>query len=88
MDDKRELLYDECIAAEDKDGGDETSVPDRAHKKLVSLMSCDNERVALAAAKEIMSIYEKKREESEENVSLDVTIKIIENEAEQKDESE
>ena len=50
---------------------------DRAYDKLVQLMSCENERVALAAAKEIMSIYEKEDTAADGDISLEVTIKVI-----------
>lgn len=57
--------------------GTEPKISDRAYDKLVQLMSCDNERVALAAAKEIMSIYEKEDAAADGDISLEVTIKVI-----------
>lgn len=55
----------------------EAKISDKAYDKLVQLMSCENERVALAAAKEIMSIYEKEDAAADGNVSLEVTIKVV-----------
>lgn len=55
----------------------EPKISDKAYDKLVQLMSCENERVALAAAKEIMSIYEKEDAAADGNVSLEVTIKVV-----------
>ena len=57
--------------------GTEPKISDKAYDKLVQLMSCDNERVALAAAKEIMSIYEKEDAAADGDISLEVTIKVI-----------
>lgn len=50
--------------------------------KMRELLTCDNERVALSAAKELISIAgaeaEQRAKESENNVHLEVSIRIVE----------
>lgn len=53
------------------------SPTEKAYGKMVQLMSCENERVALAAAKEVLSACEKKEADSDGTVELEVTIKVI-----------
>ena len=47
-----------------------------ARQKMTELLSCGNERVELAAAKEIVSLFDKKTEDTGD-VRLEVTIKIV-----------
>lgn len=49
---------------------------DEAKHKMMELLSCGNERVELAAAKEIVSMFDKKSDSSDD-ISLEVTIKIV-----------
>lgn len=53
-----------------------TNLSDEAKQKMTELLSCGNERVELAAAKEIVSLFDKKTEDSGD-VRLEVTIKIV-----------
>ncbi|MBQ4145195.1 MAG: hypothetical protein IJD36_01085 [Clostridia bacterium] len=48
-----------------------------ARAKLETLMNCENERVALSAAKEILSMEDEALEEVSSDISLEVTIKVI-----------
>lgn len=49
-----------------------------ARKKLEELLTCGNERVELAAAKELISVWEKDdSKEDDKEISLEVTIKIV-----------
>lgn len=50
-----------------------------ARKKLEELLTCGNERVELAAAKELISIWEKDDGDKDDDreISLEVTIKIV-----------
>lgn len=49
-----------------------------ARKKLEELLTCGNERVELAAAKELISVWEKDdSKEDDREISLEVTIKIV-----------
>ena len=73
MTEEKELINDNRKESEER----EPKISDRAYDKLVQLMSCENERVALAAAKEIMSIYEKEDTAADGDISLEVTIKVI-----------
>lgn len=73
MTEEKELINDNRNESEEP----EPKISDRAYDKLVQLMSCENERVALAAAKEIMSIYEKEDTAADGDISLEVTIKVI-----------
>lgn len=73
MTEEKELMNDNRNESEEL----EPKISDRAYDKLVQLMSCENERVALAAAKEIMSIYEKEDTAADGDISLEVTIKVI-----------
>ncbi len=58
--------------------GDNIShLSDEARQKMIELLSCGNERVELAAAKEIVSLFDKRTDDSSD-VKLDVTIKIVE----------
>lgn len=54
-----------------------TSSREIARAKLETLMNCENERVALSAAKEILSMEDEEREENPSDISLEVTIKVI-----------
>lgn len=49
-----------------------------ARQKLFELLNCGNERVELAAAKELISLLSKDAENDENNIQLEVTIKIAE----------
>lgn len=49
---------------------------DEARQKMIELLSCGNERVELAAAKEIFSLFDKKSDDSGDT-KLEVTIKIV-----------
>lgn len=53
-----------------------TNLSAEARQKMTELLSCGNERVELAAAKEIVSLFNKKTEDSGD-VKLEVTIKIV-----------
>lgn len=56
---------------------DETkNLSKEARQKMTELLSCGNERVELAAAKEIVSLFDKKTEDTGD-VRLEVTIKIV-----------
>ena len=48
-----------------------------AQEKMEQLLNCGNERVELAAAKEIMSAISKNSEDSKADIHLEVTIKVI-----------
>ncbi len=48
-----------------------------AHKKINELLNCGNERVELAAAKELLSAYSKESDSDNSDIHLEVTIKII-----------
>ena len=50
---------------------------DEAWEKLSGLLTCGNERVELAAAKELISILDKDTQDSDKDVNLEVTIKIV-----------
>ena len=52
---------------------------DDAYKKLADLLTCGDDRIELAAAKELMSIYAKSEDNTDKDVKIEVTIKIIEN---------
>ena len=54
-----------------------TPLSDEARQKMIELLSCGNERVELAAAKEIVSLFDKKTENNND-IKLEVTIKIVE----------
>ena len=54
----------------------EINLSKEAKQKMTELLSCGNERVELAAAKEIVSLFDKKAEDSGD-VKLEVTIKIV-----------
>ena len=53
-----------------------TNLSAEARQKMTELLSCGNERVELAAAKEIVSLFDKQTEDSGD-VKLEVTIKIV-----------
>ena len=53
-----------------------TNLSAEARQKMTELLSCGHERVELAAAKEIVSLFDKKTEDSGD-VKLEVTIKIV-----------
>ncbi len=48
-----------------------------ARQKMSELLACGNERVELAAAKEIIAEYNKSNEAEDKNIHLTVTIKVI-----------
>lgn len=48
-----------------------------ARDKMEELLNCGNERVELAAAKEIMSAVSKTAEEDRSDIHLEVTIKVV-----------
>lgn len=48
-----------------------------AHKKINELLNCGNERVELAAAKELLSAYSKESDSDNSDIHLEVTIKVI-----------
>ena len=48
-----------------------------AQKKINELLNCGNERVELAAAKEMLSALSKESDSDNSDIHLDVTIKII-----------
>ena len=48
-----------------------------AHKKINELLNCGNERVELAAAKELLSAYSKETDSDNSDIHLEVTIKVI-----------
>lgn len=48
-----------------------------ARQKMSELLVCGNERVELAAAKEIIAEYNKSNEAEDKNIHLTVTIKVI-----------
>ena len=47
-----------------------------ARQKMTELLSCGNERVELAAAKELVSLFSKK-DDNDGDIKLEVTIKIV-----------
>ena len=49
---------------------------DEARQKMTELLSCGNERVELAAAKELVSLLSKK-DDNAGDIKLEVTIKIV-----------
>lgn len=55
----------------------ETKVSKEAQQKLTELLCCGNERVELAAAKELVSMFSKTTEDMGE-ISLEVNITIKE----------
>lgn len=55
----------------------EARISEEAQNKLTELLCCGNERVELAAAKELMAMYGKGAE-TDNQISLDVTITIRE----------
>ena len=55
----------------------EARVSEEAQQKLTELLCCGNERVELAAAKELVSMFSKTAEEDRE-ISLEVNITIRE----------
>lgn len=50
---------------------------EEARRKMSELLRCGNERVELAAAKEIISAYSKEAEAESDDVRLEVVIKIV-----------
>lgn len=48
-----------------------------AKNKMNELLNCGNERVELAAAKELLSAYTKSENDTDTDINLEVTIKII-----------
>lgn len=46
-------------------------------EKMEQLLNCGNERVELAAAKELMTAFSKGKEENNGDIHLEVTIKVI-----------
>lgn len=52
-----------------------TSLYEKAHMKINELLNCGNERVELAAAKELLTVDAK--DGSDNNVRLEVTIKVV-----------
>lgn len=52
----------------------------KATQKMRELLDCDNERVVLSAAKELISIAEAEQKENENggDIHLEVSIKIVE----------
>ena len=52
----------------------------KATQKMRELLDCDNERVVLSAAKELISIVEAEQKENDNggDVHLEVSIKIVE----------
>ena len=55
----------------------ETRISEEAQQKLIELLCCGNERVELAAAKELVSMFSKQAEDDGE-ISLEVNITIKE----------
>lgn len=53
-------------------------ITNEAKNKLAELLSCGNERVELAAAKELMSMFTKEEEPDDKEINLEVTITIKE----------
>ncbi len=53
-------------------------ITNEAKNKLTELLSCGNERVELAAAKELMSMFAKEEEPDDKEINLEVTITIKE----------
>ncbi len=56
----------------------DTTITDEARQKLTELLQCGNERVELAAAKELVSIFAKDDEGGDNEINLEVTITIKE----------
>lgn len=52
------------------------SLSSEAKQKMMELLSCGNERVELAAAKEIVSMLDR-QDDGDKDISLEVTIKIV-----------
>lgn len=52
-----------------------TSLYEKAHMKINELLNCGNERVELAAAKELLT--DDAKDGSDNNVRLEVTIKVV-----------
>ena len=53
------------------------NISQEAHRKMSELLTCGNERVELAAAKELLSAFGKNSELNSNDIHLEVTIKII-----------
>lgn len=53
-------------------------ITNEAKNKLTELLSCGNERVELAAAKELVSMFAKDEESADNEINLEVTITIKE----------
>lgn len=58
-------------------GNDYNELSKEAHKKINELLNCGNERVELAAAKELLSAYSKESGSDNADIHLEVTIKVI-----------
>ncbi len=56
---------------------EDKSLSKDVQEKMEQLLNCGNERVELAAAKEIMSALSKNNEEDKSDIHLEVTIKVI-----------
>ena len=52
----------------------EAKITDTAYQKLSELLNCGNERVELAAAKELMGFTEKS---GDNDIRLEVTVKVV-----------
>ncbi len=53
-------------------------ITNEAKNKLTELLNCGNERVELAAAKELVSMFTKDDEDDNGEINLEVTITIKE----------
>lgn len=47
--------------------------------KMHMLLHCGNERIELAAAKELLSLAEAEATKKDDGIKLDVTIRVVEN---------
>lgn len=81
--DKMSVIYmserDKCSETVDNkslQSGEKDRISEIAYDKLLSLVNCDNERVALAAAKEIITLKEKDFSDTKD-IDMEVTIKIV-----------
>ncbi len=56
----------------------ENKISDQAYQKLSELLKCGNERVELAAAKELVSMFSRADRDDCDDINLEVTITIKE----------
>lgn len=75
-------IIDDTNNSENKNSGDDAesvreALSKEARRKMSELLRCGNERVELAAAKEIISAYSKEAEAERDDVRLEVVIRVV-----------